>query len=249
MTGTGDAALDEWRYSPAQDLELALPERLRRFPREPDMGVYGVRVGCAALMRLWLRTYHRLRSHGHEHLPESGSYILVANHSSHLDAACIVSSLRVAMIHRVFPAAAHDYFFVSLRRLALAAIVINALPFDREVHVRQSLGLCRALLANPGNVLVLFPEGSRSIDGNLGPFKPGIGLLLAGSETPVLPCYLDGAGAAWRKGTWLPRPRRIVLRIGPPRSYAHVKRGGSACQSIADDLRAAVVDLSRQTAE
>ena len=68
-------------------------------------------------------------------------------------------------LHRVFPAAAQDYFFVSVPQLAIAAVVVNALPFGRQKQIRQSLELCRELLANPGNVLILFPEGTRTVDG------------------------------------------------------------------------------------
>ncbi len=242
--------MESWEYSPAEDLELPLLERLRHFPREPDMLVYGARVACAALMRLWLRCYHRLSVRGGEHLPANGPCVIVANHASHLDAACIVSALRLSMVHRVFPAAARDYFFVSLPRLALAAVVINALPFDRELNIRQSIGLCRGLLENEsaGNVLVLFPEGSRSTSGTIEAFKPGVGLLLAGTSVPVVPCYLDGAGSAWPKGRWLPRPRRVTLHAGPARTYTHLKRGRGNCEAIAHDLQQAVLAL-RETAE
>ena len=242
--------MESWEYSPAEDLELPLLERLRHFPREPDMLIYGARIACAASMRLWLRCYHRLRVCGREHLPTSGPCVLVANHASHLDAACLVSALPLSMIHRVFPAAARDYFFVSLPRLALAAVVINALPFDRELSIRQSLGLCRGLLENDtaGNVLILFPEGSRSTSGTVEAFKPGVGLLVAGTGVPVVPCYLDGAGDAWPKGRCLPRPRRVTLHVGPPRTYAHLKRGRGNCEAIARELHQAVLAL-HETAE
>jgi 1-acyl-sn-glycerol-3-phosphate acyltransferase len=188
--------------------------------------------------------YHRLQVVGRENLCRDRSFVLVANHASHLDALSILSALPLEMLHRVFPAAAKDYFFVGLPRTAFAAVVVNALPFDRQVSIRQSLSLCQALLANPGNVLLLFPEGTRSLDGLLGEFKPGIGMLLAGSEHPVIPCYLDGAHRAWPKGSHLPRPRRLRLTIGQPRTYTHLKRGKAAALEISEDLRRAVAELS-----
>lgn len=237
--------MEPWEYSPAEDLDLSLAERLRCFPREPDILVYAARVTIASFLRLWLSTYHRFRIYGAEHLPPGGRYIIVANHTSHLDALCILSALRLSMIHRIFPAAAQDYFFVSLPRLAMAAVVINALPFSRETNIRQSINLCKHLLENPdsGNVLILFPEGTRSLDGAIADFKPGIGLLVAGTRIPVVPCYLEGACAAWPKGSRLPRPRRVTLHIGTPRTYENLKRGRSSCRSIAEDLRNAVIGL------
>ena len=167
-------------------------ERLRRFPREPDILVYACRTIAALLIRAWLRVYHRLRIVGREKLPREGSFVLVANHCSHLDALTILSALPLGKLHRVFPAAAQDFFFVSIPRLAVAAIVVNALPFNRQANIRQSLSLCKQLLENSGNVLLLFPEGTRSTTGAMGEFKAGIGLMLAGMDVPVVPCFLEG---------------------------------------------------------
>jgi 1-acyl-sn-glycerol-3-phosphate acyltransferase len=235
---------DPWRYDTASDLDQTALERLRRFPREPDMFVYALRTIAAVFLRAWLRLYHRLVIVGRERLPREGSYVLVANHASHLDALTLVTAHPLAKIHRVFPAAAADYFFTSVSRLAFSAIVVNALPFQREVHVRQSLALCRALLENPGNVLVIFPEGTRSRTGEMGEFKAGLGLLVAGTPHPVVPCRLEGTFAAWPKGRWFPRPRRVRLTIGEPRTYAEHARGKDAALFIASDLRAAISSLA-----
>jgi 1-acyl-sn-glycerol-3-phosphate acyltransferase len=233
-----------WSYEPAKDLDQPLAERLRRFPREPDMMVYGLRSLVALALRGWLRLYHRLQITGMENLPAEGSCILVANHSSHLDTLCLLSSLPLRKLHRAFPAAAKDYFFVSAPRLAVAAIVVNALPFARQSQIRQSLALCRELLANPGNILIIFPEGTRTATGQLGEFKPGIGLLAAGTSIPVVPCYLKGGFEAWPKGRVFPRPTRIQLRIGPPRTYADCPPEKAAVERIAQELRQAVAALA-----
>ena len=214
--------LESWHYDTAEDLDKTLIQRLRGFPREPDLLVYSARLAIATLLRGWLRVYHRLRITGREHLPREGSFVLVANHCSHLDALTILSAMPIRRLHRVFPAAAQDFFFVSLPRLAVAAVVVNALPFDRQANIRQSLALCRQLLENPGNVLLLFPEGTRSTSGELGEFKAGIGLMLAGTAVPVIPCYLEGTYRAWPKGSYFPRPRRVRLAIGTVRSYQHL---------------------------
>lgn len=236
--------MEPWQYHTAEDLDKTLVERLRGFPRQPDLLVYSARLAAAILIRGWLRTYHRLRVVGRENLPQEGSFVLVANHSSHLDALAILSALPLRKLHRVFPAAAQDFFFVSLPRLALAAVVVNALPFNREAHVRQSLSLCKKLLENPGNVLLLFPEGTRSMTGVLGEFKAGIGLLLAGTDVPVVPCHLEGTYRAWPKGNYIPRPFRVRLSIGQPRSYAHLSRGKEAAIEISRDLREAILALA-----
>jgi 1-acyl-sn-glycerol-3-phosphate acyltransferase len=238
--------MEPWHYDTSEQLDKTLVERLRHFPREPDMLVFGLRSAGAVFIRAWLRTYHGLSIVGRENLPCEGSYIIVANHASHLDTLAIICAIPLGRLHRVFPAAAKDFFFESLPRAVLASILVNALPFDRQTHVRQSLSLCRAVLENPGNILLIYPEGTRSTTGEIGEFRPGISLLLAGSEFPVVPCYLDGAFRAWPKGIRFPRPRKVRLLIGQPRRYASLKRGKEAAETICRDLREAVLALAQQ---
>jgi 1-acyl-sn-glycerol-3-phosphate acyltransferase len=236
--------MEQWTYQPAADLDQQLLDRLRRFPREPDMLTFGLRSIAALGLRAWLKAYHRFCISGREHLPARGSFVLVANHASHLDALCLTSAMPLRRLHRTFSAAAADHFFINPRRAVMAVLVVNALPFDREVHVRQSLRLCRELLANPGNVLILFPEGSRSPNGQMRAFKNGIGLLVAGTNVPVIPCYLSGTADALPKRAALPRPRRIALTIGPARMYADRCPDKSGAAQVADDLAAAVKQLA-----
>ncbi len=120
--------IEPWHYDTAEDLDQTMVERLQGFPRRPDLLVYGMRMLAALMIRGWLRTYHRLKITGREHLPGEGSYVLVANHSSHLDALSLLSALPLGRLHHVFPAAAKDFFFVSIPRVAVAAVVVNALP-------------------------------------------------------------------------------------------------------------------------
>jgi len=181
---------------------------------------------------------------GREHLPGEGSFVLIANHSSHLDAPCLMSALPFRRIHQAFAAAAADYFFTSVPRVAVAAVVANALPFYRQSHCSQSLNLCRKLLASPGNVLILFPEGARSNSGAIGEFKPGIGVLLAGTDVPVLPCYIAGTFEACPKGRILPRPGRLRLLIGGSRRYTSLRPGKESALQICAELQQAVLELA-----
>jgi 1-acyl-sn-glycerol-3-phosphate acyltransferase len=236
--------MEPWRYQTVRDLDQNVIERLRNFPREPDILVYGLRHAAALVCRAWLHGYHRLEIIGGEHLPAEGSFVMVANHASHLDALCLLAALPMGRIHRSFPAAAKDYFFVNAPRVLLAAVVVNALPFDRRTSPRQSLTLCRQLLDKPGNALIIFPEGTRSLTGEPGEFKPGIGLLAAGTDYPVVPCYLERTHEAWPKGAWFPRPRKVRVRIGAPRTYSQLKCGKDSAIRIANELREAVLALA-----
>jgi 1-acyl-sn-glycerol-3-phosphate acyltransferase len=236
-----------WVYESAEDLDRGIVERLRQFPREPDMLVYGMRSLAALALRSWLRTYHRLEIHGREHLPKEKSFVLVANHTSHLDTLCLLAALPLRKLHRAFPAAAADYFFESVPRIWLAAVVVNALPFGRQSHIKQSLALCQHLLENPGNLLIIFPEGTRSATGGIGKFKPGIGALVAGRDVPVLPCHLKGGFKAWPKGRIFPRPAKLQLTIGKPRSFATIAATREDAISIAAELEQAIKDMDHES--
>jgi 1-acyl-sn-glycerol-3-phosphate acyltransferase len=203
------------RTATTMALERRAVDRLRRFPRETRAFEQAVRIGLALLIRALLRVYCRFEIVGAENLPnDDESFVLVANHTSHLDSVCLLAALPLRRLHRTFPVAAEDYFFRSLARGWFAAVAMNALPFGRQLRVREGLSVCAQLLRKPGNVLIIFPEGTRSRTGELQPFKPGIGALLSEQEVRVLPCYLDGAFRAWPKGQRMPRPRKVRLLIG-----------------------------------
>ena len=220
-------------------------ERWRRFPREPDMVVYRFRSVISLIIRGLLRIYERFEIIGAENLPNDGSFVLVANHASHLDTLCLLAALPLGRLHQAFPVAAEDYFFRSLPRSWFATVVMNALPFGRRMGVRESLSICAQLLAQPGNVLIIFPEGTRSQTGAIQPFKSGIGTLLAGRDVTVLPCYVQGAYRAWPKGRRLPRPGKVRLIIGTPRNYATRGTEKSELSAIAAELHRAVNQLGQ----
>jgi 1-acyl-sn-glycerol-3-phosphate acyltransferase len=235
--------MKKWRYDSARDLDQAPIDRLRQFPREPDMLVYGLRSLCALIIRGLLRVYNRFEIVGHENLRMNRSLVIVANHCSHLDTLCLLAALPLRKLHRAFPAAASDYFSQSVPRVWAAAVLVNALPFARQTRVRQSLSLCQELLADPGTILIIFPEGTRSTTGDVDEFKSGIGALVAGRDVAVVPCFIDGSYRAWPKGKRLPRPRKVRLIVGAPRNYRGRTTDKIDMCAIAAELRVAVNEL------
>lgn len=237
--------MTEWEYHPPPDIDETLAEHLRNFPRQPYMLLYAIRSLVALLLRGWMRIYHRMHIEGRENLPASGSFVMVCNHTSHLDTLSMLCAVPLRQIHRTFPAAAADYFFSSLPRSAVSAILINALPFDRQVNGAESLTVCSELLTNDGNILIIFPEGTRTTDGEMGRFRSGIGRLVVGTDLPVVPCYLDGGMAAWPKGKVLPRPYRLRLTIGPAQTFAHLDKSAESVKAICTTLQDSVAELGR----
>jgi len=225
--------MQEWEYHPPPDIDATMTESLRNFPREPQMLIYSIRSLAAMLLRGWMRLYHRLKIDGQEHLPDRVSTL------------CLLSSVPLKKIHRTFPAAAADYFFSSLPRSAVSAILINALPFDRKLKGAESLAVCSKLLDNEGNVLIIFPEGTRTTSGEMGRFRSGIGRLVVGRNLAVLPCHLAGGVNAWPKGKAFPRPHQLRLRIGTARTYAHLAKTSESVGEICRDLQESVAELGR----
>ena len=153
--------MDQWQFDPTEDLDLAQRKRVEDFLRPPGLLVCSMRSLAAGVLRCWLRIYHRLTIVGRENLPANRSFILIANHASHLDTLCLLAALPMSRLHRAFPAAARDYFCVSAARAFFASVIVNALPFDRHFAPWQSLSVCAHMLSNPGNIVIFFPEGTR----------------------------------------------------------------------------------------
>ena len=144
------------------------------------MLVYGLRAIAALIIRALLRIYNRFEIVGHEHLRTNRSFVIVANHSSHLDTICLLAALPLRKLHRAFPVAAADYFFKSVPRTWVATVIVNALPFARQVRVRQSLSICcRSCSAIPGNILIIFPRARDRQPERFRNSNPGIGALVA----------------------------------------------------------------------
>jgi 1-acyl-sn-glycerol-3-phosphate acyltransferase len=145
-----------------------------------------------------------------------GPVVFVANHSSHLDTPLILGSLPERFADRVAVGAASDYFFDVRWRATLTAIFFNAFPVERYGSRRlRSLALD---LVDNGWSLLLYPEGTRSEDGWINPFKLGAAMLCVRKGIPCVPIALRGSYAAMPRGRNWPQPGkpRVSVRYGRP---------------------------------
>jgi 1-acyl-sn-glycerol-3-phosphate acyltransferase len=211
--------MTDWELKPARDLHLGGMDRCRFPLREHGLVSSLLRLGWWSSVRLFLGLVNRLEVRGKEHLPAEGPFVLVANHESHLDALVLAAALPLSLRDRMFPLAAGDVFFEDPTVAAFAAHFLNALPIWRKAAARHGLTDLRQRLVEEGAVYLLFPEGGRSRDGEMKPFNAGLGMLIAGTVVPVVPCYLDGPLEAFPPGTYFPRPHKVRLRIGKPRAF------------------------------
>jgi 1-acyl-sn-glycerol-3-phosphate acyltransferase len=232
-----------WEYDRAKDLNLPPAQRWKSEQREPGLLSWMTHHGACVAGRLYFRCWHRALIAGAEHLPRVTPFVVVANHSSHLDAVFLATCMPRAVRGRAFPLAAGDLFFENPPISAFAAAVINALPMWRKKAGRHALDDLRARLHAGGSAFILFPEGTRSRTGEPLPWKPGIGMLVTGTTIPVIPCRLWGAFEALPPHARLPRPVRLRARFGAPRTYAHLSNDRTGWQSVAADLQQAVEAL------
>jgi len=212
--------VEEWKLAPARDLGLQGLQRSRSIWRESGLVESLARLAAWGGLRAALRLLHRMKVHGRENLPPSPSFVMAANHASHLDALVLGAAVPLAWRDHVFPMAAGDVFFESRRVAALVTTLLNALPVWRRKAGGHGVRDMRRRLVEEPCIYLLFPEGGRSRDGKMQPFKHGIGMMVAETAVPVVPCHLRGTFEAYPPGCHLPRLHRIALHIGEPLTFA-----------------------------
>ena len=166
------------------------------------------------LFGLGFRHYLGLTCEGVEHIPASGAFIVASNHSSHVDTTALLVLLGKGDRY-LHPVAARDYFFSSPLRAWASRLFLGAVPFDRDGGQVESLGLATELLRR-NHSLIFFPEGGRSSDGKIHPFKRGVGVLALESGAAVLPVHIQGSYQALPKGSFFLKRHPVRVRIGPP---------------------------------
>src|SRR5690242_14369606 len=199
--------MEPWSYKPASDLELHSVEKAKSLQRESGLFSDCGHLACHGLARAYFGLYHRMRVAGVEHLPAAPPFVLVANHASHLDALAIASALPRRLCSKVFPIAAGDVFFETPVTSLASAFFLNALPMWRKKCGPHALAELRARLVEEPCGYILFPEGTRSRDGRMQPFKAGLGMLIASTTVPVVPCHLAQTFEAFPPQARFPRPR------------------------------------------
>lgn len=171
---------------------------------------YAVFIRAIVLIVLGLHVRHR------ERLPRSGPAIIVANHNSHLDTMVLMSLFPLRLLPKLHPVAAMDYFLTSGLFSWFNLNVVGILPIKRTVARGDDnpLAPCNKALAE-GQMLIVFPEGSRGEPEQLQSFKGGIARLAESNPAvPVIPVFLHGLGKALPKGEALLVPFFCDIFVG-----------------------------------
>jgi len=153
-----------------------------------------------------------------ELLPQQGPAIIVANHNSHLDTLVLMSLYPLSMLYRLRPVAAMDYFLRNKLLAWFALNIMGILPLQRKVRAGREDPLADSVAAlQRGEILILFPEGSRGEPERMGRFRTGVAHLAKRMpDVPVVPVYLHGLGMALPKGEALLVPFFCDVFISDP---------------------------------
>jgi 1-acyl-sn-glycerol-3-phosphate acyltransferase len=175
-------------------------------------------VFSALILRPFMALFIGLRVRGRERLPKNDPFILVANHSSHLDTLSLLSLFPLSRLAKVRPVAAADYFERNRVVSTMSRAFFNILPIKRRGLTPETnpIPQMEAVL-RAGQSLIIFPEGTRGLPGSPAHFHSGAAHLIEKCPgIPVIPVYLINMGRSLPKGEWIPVPFFCEVRIGAP---------------------------------
>lgn len=196
-----------------------------------------------------LRLLFRPRIEGLENIPEHGAAIVAGNHLSFSD-----HFLMPAIIKRriTFLAKAEYFTGPGLKGRLTAAFFRSAgqIPVDRsgkdagQAAIREGLGVL-----SKGELLGIYPEGTRSHDGRLYKGKVGVAVMALKAQVPVVPCAMVGTFEIQPPGRVVPRIKQVTIRFGEPLEfsrYAGMEDQKAAIRAVTDEIMYAILGLSGQ---
>src|SRR6185436_2870634 len=166
-----------------------------------------------ALARVIRALLFRVELTGLENLPTSGAYIISPNHQSYLDPFMLCAMLPFRIFRNLFFVGAVEYFETSLTQWF--ARIANLVPVDPDSNLVPAMKAGAFGLAH-GKLLVLFPEGERSIDGEPKTFKKGAAILAVHHNVPIYPVALEGFHEVWPRGKGPQAFHKLRISIGDP---------------------------------
>ncbi len=150
---------------------------------------------------------------GQVNVPQHVNFIVAPNHASHIDTGLVKRALGKETAEQTVAVAAADYWFDTKYKRAYMNNFTTLVPIERSGSLRQSLRHVTRILHEGYNALI-FPEGTRSLTGEIAEFKPVIGYLALNQKIGILPIYLWGTFEAYPKGMTIPARKSIGAKVG-----------------------------------
>ena len=169
--------------------------------------------------RVFCILFFRVRTYGQDNIPRKGPFIIVSNHQSNLDPIFCGGLIKRRSIFIARASLFTNWFFGPLIRS------VNAIPVKvGEPDISTMRKVIERL--KQGGGVTLFPEGTRTHDGKITPFKPGLGLLSRRGKAPIVPVVIDGAFECWPRHQKLFTPGPIRVTYGKPITTKQAKDMG-----------------------
>jgi 1-acyl-sn-glycerol-3-phosphate acyltransferase len=178
-----------------------------------------------------------IRVYGQHNVPRTGAVILASSHQSYLDPVIVGVGLTRPIHFMARESLFRNVFFRRLIEL------LNAFPVERNSADLGAMHEALRRLRN-GCQLLLFPEGTRTRNGDIGRLHPGLGILALRSEAAVVPVSIEGAFRCWPRGRKIFRPGKILVMIGRPMRVSSTKR--EELQSFVEELRGRLVEQQQE---
>lgn len=192
--------------------------------------------------RVLFKILFRWQVYGVEHVPLTGGAILAVNHASALDPPLGGVGLprKIWYLGRA-----------SLIRNRFVDFILKCQHMIPITRGEADMGAMKRIigLIKSGEIILMFPEGTRSVDGSLGPGREGIGIFVRHARADVIPCYISGAWRALPKGAIIPHPRKVKIAYGPVIRYEEFgdcPKGREGLASISAKIMERIAALKRQ---
>lgn len=187
-----------------------------------------------------LRLFFRMSVQGREKLPQQGPFIISPNHQSFLDAPALATTLPWHVMRDIFSVGTSEIFGTGLWRQM--ARWWRLIPIDPDANLVPAMR-AGAYGLKQGKILLLFPEGERSIDGTPKVFRKGAGILSAHLQVPIVPVALEGFFDAWPRGRGFRRFAKLHVEFGDPIPPPQISSNPEeSYQQTTSELRRRVVE-------
>ena len=217
-------------------------KHLQILPKEEHLGAlefgtgfFGwlLRFSVAAIDYSIFKLFFSIKVEGAQNVPKEGAYILYPNHTSDLDGPAITACLPRRPVFQLFYFLFIPFFFrpyVKSPALRNLIKMIRFIPFDYSTHFLEALRASYLVLQR-GKGLCFFPEGLRSVTGEVGKFKKGFGVLAKETKALLVPVAIEGAFEAWSSTAKYPKRHPIRVRFGKPLLVEDLEKEGLAMGS------------------
>ncbi len=217
--------LEEWKETVERESESRRPPWKEILAGEPPQRVQAEIVAgkkpwalvVTFLSKLFLylvfKLLCRLRVYGLDHVPDKGPYLITSNHCSYVDGFALGVALPFSILRHLHFLGLQQFFRNPIN--AMFGKAYGVIKVDAETYLFQALRAAAHVLRQ-GEILCVFPEGGRSIDGEIKPFKKGVSILAKELNLPLLPVRILGSFDIWPRGKRFPRLHPLTIVFGPP---------------------------------